>query len=155
MMRPFDVHGAVCVGSRGLAGHLHELLETCGASAELEWDRLPLFDRVWQRCWEGCRPARTRKNVAWVKQFVELEGLEADAEWASRFELRKGQSALEAEADARMAVLCDPQTSGGMIVVIRNDQADAFEAAFEESIGRPPARIGVVASGEPGEIHVR
>ena len=134
VMRSFSVHGAVCVGSQGLAGHLHRLLVTCGASAALQWNCIPLFDRAWQRCCEGYRPARTKRNVAWARQFVELDDF---------------------EDDARMALLCDPQTSGGMIVAIPPDQAEAFSQAFEASLGRPPARIGEVVAGEPGRIIVQ
>lgn len=151
----FDVHGAICVGAQGLVGHLHALLETCGVSAVLRWDDITLFDRAWQRCWEGYRPARTAKTVAWAQQFVDLDDFEPDVEWAAQFELPEGTSAREAEADARMALLCDPQTSGGMIVAIPPDQADAFAQAFEAALNRPPARIGEVTAGNPGCILVR
>lgn len=154
VMREFDVHGAVCVGVQGLVGHLHTLLESCGVSAVLHWSQLPLFERVWQRCWEGCRPARTKENAKWARQFVDLGDFEVDEEWASQFKLRKGQTASDAEADARMAILCDPQTSGGMVVAIPGDKADAFAQVFEASLGRPPARIGEVVAGEPGTIRV-
>jgi len=154
VMRKFGVHGAVCVGSEGLAGHLHKLLETCGASAVVQWDALPLFDRAWQRCCEGHRPARTAKNVAWARQFIELGDFEADSDWGSRYEVPKRMTVSEADADARLAILCDPQTSGGMIVAIPADQADAFAEAFEASLGRSPARIGDVVAGDAGAIRV-
>lgn len=155
VMSAFNVHGAVCVSAQGLVGHLHALLETCGVSAELRWDEITLFDRAWQRCWEGHRPARTEETVAWARQFVDLNGFEPDVEWAARFELPEGVSLCEAEADARMALLCDPQTSGGMIVAIASDQADVFAQAFEASLGRMPSRIGEVTAGNPGHILVQ
>ena len=154
VMSAFDVHGAACIAAKGLVGHVHLLLETSGVSAVLHWDQLPLFDRVWQRCWERCRPARTKENVKWAKQFVDLGEFEVDESWASQFTLRKGQTASDADVDARMAILCDPQTSGGMVVAIPADQADAFAQAFEAALGRPPARIGEVVAGEPGAIRV-
>lgn len=154
VMHEFNVHGAVCVGAQGLVGHLHTLLETCDVSAVLQWSKLPLFDRAWQRCCEGCHPKRTAQNVAWAKQFVELGDFEPDADWRTRYKLKEGLTASEAEADARMAILCDPQTSGGMVIAIPVDQADAFARAFEASLGRPPARIGEVTDGEPGTISV-
>ena len=46
----------------------------------------------------------------------------------------------------------DPQTSGGLVVALPADQADAFAAAFEGLSGRAPSRIGRVTSGNPGSI---
>ena len=46
------------------------------------------------------------------------------------------------EFDNRMAVICDPQTSGGLLVALPADAATAFEKAFEQETGRAPARIG-------------
>ena len=51
--------------------------------------------------------------------------------------------------DDRMAILCDPQTSGGLLVALAPEAAPAFVVRFEELTGRAPARIGALtAAGE-------
>ena len=52
------------------------------------------------------------------------------------------------------AVLCDPQTSGGMLCAIPSEAAATFEEEFAARCGRTPAKIGRVIKGESGHIHV-
>ena len=59
------------------------------------------------------------------------------------------------EFENRMGVLCDPQTSGGLLVAVAPDEADAFARAFEAAAGRPPALIGHVRDGAAGEISMK
>ena len=54
-----------------------------------------------------------------------------------------------------MDVLCDPQTSGGLLVALPPDQAAAYEQSFEDRAGRKPARIGTIADGPSGIIFLR
>ena len=137
-MAGLDVHGAVRVAEQGLAGHLHMLLETCGAAAELHWDGLQLLPRVWEHCLDGCVSARTAEAVAWARGFIDMPPSGGDS----------------AEADARLTLVCDPQTSGGLVVALPADQADAFAAAFEKTAGRSPSRIGIVTEGQAGAIAI-
>ena len=138
-MAGLDVHGAVRVAQQGLAGHVHMLLEMCGAAAELHWGDLQLLPRVWDHCVAGCVSARAAEAVAWARRFVDASSFEDAPD----------------EADARMAVLCDPQTSGGLVVALPADQSDAFAAAFEGITGRSPSLIGRVTEGKAGSILLR
>ena len=52
------------------------------------------------------------------------------------------------------AVLCDPQTSGGMLCAIPSEAAATFEEEFAARCGRTPSKIGRVIEGESGHIHV-
>ena len=54
-----------------------------------------------------------------------------------------------------MGVLCDPQTSGGLLVAVAPDEADEFARAFEAAAGRAPALIGHVRDGAAGEISMK
>lgn len=56
------------------------------------------------------------------------------------------------EFDNRMGVICDPQTSGGILATIPPDQAEVFEREFEWRAGRAPWKIGRIVDGEAGTI---
>ena len=130
-------HAATDVTGFGLVGHLHEMLEASGAAAVLDWDALPLFDGVLDLSRDFCRPGKTFGLIEWAGAFTSLAGLD------------------DAELDARMGVLCDPQTSGGLLAAVPPDAAEAFAAAFREAAGRDPTLVGRVTEGAPGTITVR
>jgi selenide,water dikinase len=68
---------------------------------------------------------------------------------------RRNYQALEDEVDwgglpeAERLLLCDAQTSGGLLVALPPDRAGAFETAMA-SAAFPAARIGVVRDGAVG-----
>lgn len=130
-------HAATDVTGFGLAGHLHEMLEASGAAAALEWGALPLLDGTLELSRDFCRPGKTFDLVEWAGAFVSQEALD------------------DAELEARMGVLCDPQTSGGLLVAVPPDAVATFEEAFEKAAGRAPSLIGRVTDGAPGTIEVR
>lgn len=136
-MREVSVHAATDVTGFGLAGHLHEMLEASGCAAELVWDALPLFEGAYQYSCDFCRPAKTFGLIDWAREFVS-QGTLSDEEFENR-----------------MGVLCDPQTSGGLLVALAKSDAETFALAFERITGRAPARIGSVNAGPSGTITIR
>ncbi len=130
------VHAATDVTGFGVAGHLHEMMDASGTGALLDWDALPLFDGVRELARAYCRPARSFEIQEWAEAFVRQGDLD------------------DAEFDDRMGVLCDPQTSGGLLVSVPPEQASTFEAEFESRSGRRPARIGLVVTDEAGTIRL-
>lgn len=118
------VHAATDVTGFGLAGHLHEMLAASKIGAVLDWDALPLFEGAWNLSCAYCRPNRTFSIMDFAAPFVDQGTLD------------------EEEFDNRMAVICDPQTSGGLLVAIPPERTHDFEEAFQREAGRAPARIG-------------
>lgn len=117
----------------GLAGHLHEMLDASGCAAMVSWDRVPLLDRAMELSDAYCRPARTFSIEEFAEGFVRIE---------------------RADADAVSGVLCDPQTSGGILAAVPADRAAAFGREFRGRTGRDPWRIGAVVEGPAGHIAV-
>lgn len=134
--KDLNAHGAIGVFGYGLVGHLHKLLETCKASARIRWDEIELFDGIMDLCENDVFPERTIDNMKWAKQFVDDR-----AENAS-------------ESNNRLNVLCDPQTSGGLIMAVAPEDADAYADAFEALTGRKPAQIGEVVKGDIGLVEI-
>lgn len=127
-------HAATDVTGFGLAGHLHELLLASGCCATLRFGSLPLFEGVEDLARAYCRPNRAFAIMDEAIGYV-------------------SQGALgDEEFDNRLAIVCDPQTSGGLLAAIAPEAVDDFERSFEALVGRPPARIGTVAEGLPGTI---
>ena len=129
-LRAALAHAATDVTGFGLAGHLHEMLDASGVGAVLNWDALPLFDGVYGLSCDYCRPGKSFDIAAWARPFVARGRLD------------------DTTYDNRMGVLCDPQTSGGLLAAIDPDQTDVFEEAFQKEAGRKPSRIGTVVAGE-------
>ena len=140
VMADFDVHGAIRVAEQGLAGEVHDLMELCGCAAEVQWSQIQLHDRVWEHCLAGCVPSRGAETAGWAYGFIEMGDGFVDG---------------EVEEEARMCILCDPQTSGGLLIALPEDEADAFTTAFEKAAGHPAFRIGRVVEGDPGSILVQ
>lgn len=128
------VHAATDVTGFGLAGHLHEMLEASACSAVINFAALPLFKQVWQLSCDYCRPGRTFSIIDDLEEFICQGNLDED------------------EFDNRLGVICDPQTSGGILAAIPESQAAVFEREFEQQAGRKPARIGTITDGNDGHI---
>lgn len=128
-------HAMTDVTGFGLAGHLHEMLEASGCSVELSWEALPAFGQARQLVAEYCRPNRTFSIMDFAAPFVE-QGSLGDEDF-----------------DNRMGLLCDPQTSGGMLVAVAPENAALFETEFKARAQRDPWRIGTFVEGP--ECHIR
>ena len=136
-MSETGVRAATDVTGFGLLGHLHEMVEASGCAAELDYAEVPLFDGVEEYASSGCWPGRTKDIIAWADPFVGDDRSDEDAH------------------RNRMLVLCDPQTSGGMLVAVSLEKAELFSRRFEQLSGRSAARIGRVVAGESGHVSIK
>ena len=94
----------------GLLGHLCEVCEGSGLSAEIEVDKIPMFDFLDQYIRQKSMPGGTVRN------------------WESY------GSKVGTVTEDQKAVLADPQTSGGLLVSVDKTHAILFEQ-FAESKG--------------------
>jgi len=78
----------------GLLGHLLEMCEGSGVHAQIDFAALPLLESVDHYLAQGCTPGGTERNFASYGH--------------------KAQALSERER----ALLCDPQTSGGLLVAV-------------------------------------
>ena len=123
-----DVHACTDVTGFGLAGHLHEMLEASGCAARLDWEALPLFDGVYELSVRLLPPRQDVRHRRLGKRVRGTGGID------------------DFEFDDRMGVLCDPQTSGGLLVAIPPENASRFEAECERRQGRKPSQYRGVRS---------
>ena len=128
-------HGATAstdVTGFGLAGHAWNLARNSRVRLEIELAALPvhaLFDELVR---QGVSTGCTGLNRQHVEAHLETQGDLSPEEFERLF---------------------DPQTSGGLLVALPADRADAYLAALVAS-GHRPAAIGSVEEGPPA-IRVR
>lgn len=117
----------------GLLGHLHELAHGSGVAAEISAGAVPLLPGARALAEAGIVPGGTRRNLDYFGRWVEFD----DA----------------VDATGRL-LLADAQTSGGLLIAIAADRADALCAGLAER-GVQAAAIGHLVAGEAGHIAVR
>lgn len=132
-----QAHAATDVTGFGLAGHLHEMLEASGCAATIDIDSVPAFANVRGHIHAYCRPNRTFTLMDAAQSYVR-------------------QGAYDDETfDDHLALLCDPQTSGGMLVAIAPERCGLFEGEFARLSGRAPYRIGCIVNAQSGTVSLR
>jgi selenide,water dikinase len=93
----------------GLLGHLIEICEGSNLSANIEFKQVPIFDCINWYIEKKCFPGGTQRNFDSYGYKVER--------------LTPGQK----------SVLCDPQTSGGLLVAVKPQAVEEVEALFSSN----------------------
>ena len=111
----------------GLMGHLLEMCEGSNTSAILDFDSIPTFDTEALKDYhqKGCVPGGARRNYVSYGENLDIpEGFTRD-------------------------LLCDPQTSGGLLVSVEESSINQVIEVFD-SFGLPSKVIGeIVEKREP------
>jgi selenide,water dikinase len=109
----FDVHGCTDVTGFGLIGHAREMAVASGVTIEIDPRAVRFLPGAVDYAREGALPAGLKNN----REFASLA-----VEGASEFD----------------DLLYDPQTSGGLLISLREADAGALERAFPQAyrIGR-------------------
>lgn len=124
------VHACTDVTGFGLAGHAHEMAAGSDCDVLLDFAAVPLIDGALALARQGVCPGKTRDVTAWAQGFADMAGY-----------------AGPEDADTLWRVLCDPQTSGGLLVAVDASDADAFVGDLEAAGAPCAARIGTFAQG--------
>ena len=123
------VHALTDVTGFGLAGHTLELARGATLRAHIDWARVPLLPGVRELAARGLVTGASGRN------------------WAAH----RDQVTLPAGcSDIDIALLNDPQTSGGLLVSCRPDAVDQVLGIFREQGFAQAAEIGEVSSGPAG-----
>ncbi|MEI6798827.1 MAG: selenide, water dikinase SelD [Pseudomonadota bacterium] len=120
-------HAMTDVTGFGLAGHLIEMMEASGTSAQLWLGHVPLMTGAEALAERGEHSSLAPANRAALLGRIRGEGL----------------------ASPRGALLFDPQTCGGLLAAVPWDQADGVLAALQAAGDAQAAVIGRVMDGVP------
>lgn len=125
VMRKYGVTGATDITGFGLLGHAVSMADASGVTFRLSAAALPALAGAMELIGEGCIPGAAFRNLEHVRERVEFD----------------------CGADSRMLAL-DAQTSGGLLMAVDADKADAVLADLLASGEHPQAAV-------VGEVMVR
>ena len=109
----------------GLAGHLIEICDGSHVAAELEFDAIPTLPHVYEYLQQGCSPGGASRNF---DSYGHKLGM---------------------LTDIQQQILCDPQTSGGLLVAVKPESENDFlKVIAREKYNLQPVGKLVDASGE-------
>jgi len=97
----------------GLFGHLIEMAEGSGLSAEIYYDKIPVADGVKEYISQRIFPDATTRN--W-------------SSYSDKIKFEKGVNVMEA-----FTLLPDPQTNGGLLISVKENAKDELIGLFKKS----------------------
>ncbi len=104
-------------------------LASAGVDAEINYDALPVMAPVKDYIAQGSMPGGTGRNFeSYGEKLSEM-------------------------TDEQRAIICDPQTSGGLLIAVRPDQAAEVEAILAEE-GLQNECIGELVSATGSAVRV-
>lgn len=133
VMLSFPVSTATDITGFGLLGHLHEITSASGVDAEIISGSVPLIPGAEQLATGGIIPGGTLNNLEYSDNFVQWD---------------------DNVGYVKKVILCDAQTSGGLLICIPDRYISDFTKRLYE-IGIDAVIIGKLLSQGPGNIHVR
>ena len=127
------VHAVTDVTGFGRLGHLLELCRGASLGAELTFEQVPVFRGARALAQEGIGTGAAKRN--WASYGHEVDMADDAPDW-------------------QRGVLCDPQTSGGLLVACSAESAPAVLNLLAERRFDHASVIGAFTDAEP-RIHVR
>lgn len=125
-------HALTDVTGFGLLGHLRNIVAASKVAAQVAFDRVPILPAAREYVHAGVAPGGTHANHRFLADWVNYAG-----------DITKEEQLL----------LCDAQTSGGLLAAVAADSAASLVAALQ-SRGVTGTIIGRIESTPPGKILV-
>lgn len=130
----FDVPASTDVSGYGLLGHLKEMLGAGGASAEVSIAAVPVLAGARRLVSHGFAPDGSRRNLAAARPSLEV---------------------APGVAEADLLLAADAQTSGGLLLAVRESQAEALVSALRAAGDAPAAVVGRFTKADAGSPAIR
>jgi len=133
IMSRFDVHACTDVTGFGLIGHIAEMVCGSNMSVRIFSEQIPVIPEALKFAAMGLIPAGAYKNREFRESMIDF-----------------GETVGRSLGD----VLFDPQTSGGLLISVGSDQAEALVKALLDAGISDTAEIGEVLEGPEERIWV-
>ncbi len=133
VMKDFDVSACTDVTGFGLAGHLREMVLNTQTGVTLYSQSVPVLEEAREFATAGIVPGGTENNLDYVKKEVI---------WPENL------------SQTERLILCDAQTSGGLLIAVAKEEAEEMMEQLQKA-GVETAVIGRFTSANPGRIEVK
>jgi len=132
LMEPFDIHAATDVTGFALAGHALQMAQASGKTFLIDMNRVPAIHGALESISNGVLNKAHRTNQLYAQDYVSYQNCSQSQIWLS----------------------VDPQTSGGLLLAIPSEQA---EAAVTRLKTRFPftATVGKVVAARDRSVEFR
>jgi selenide, water dikinase len=132
-MATVDAHACTDITGFGLLGHLRNVARGSGCAATVRLSAIPVVDAAWTYVRAGIAPGGTHANWRFLNDSVTYDdGVDKPSQ----------------------LVVCDAQTSGGLLIAVAPGDADKLVAALRAR-GTPCAAIvGALEAGPSGALRV-
>jgi len=121
-LEEIEIHACTDITGFGIIGHGKELAEGSGVSVEFFSEQIPVIDGAEDLAKMGIIPGGMYTNRKYMEHAVENH----------------------CENEAMLDIMYDPQTSGGLLISIPEEQRDKALAALEKMGKTPFAEVGRV-----------
>jgi selenide,water dikinase len=128
------VHACTDITGFGLLGHAAEMIEDAPVGMVIDAGSVPLLLDARRYCEMGLLPAGLYRNRDFRAPMVDVD---------------------RALPEYLIDLLCDPQTSGGLLIALESEEADPLLARLHAAGISAAAIIGEVTGRAPGRIAVR
>ena len=132
-MLEVGVHACTDITGFGLLGHLRNVVVASQVGARVRFDSVPMLEAARVYVAEGIAPGGTHANWRFLNDCVTYA-----------LGLTKEEQLL----------LADAQTSGGLLIAVPAERADALLRALEKRGTPAAAVVGEITDGPPGRIEV-
>lgn len=126
-------HALTDVTGFGLLGHLRNVVAASNVSARVYVDRVPVLPAAWEYVRAGISPGGTHANHRFLSDWVDY---------------------ANGVTKEDQLVLCDAQTSGGLLASVAPEQAESLCASLRANGVQHAAMIGTIESETPPRIYV-
>lgn len=130
-MMEVGVNSATDITGFGLMGHLKSMVRGSKVTAQVHLSRVPVLPGAWELLDQGVAPGGTHRNLQSVSDVVQ---------WSPDLGQRE------------QLLLCDAQTSGGLLISVAAEKKGALLAALEANGLNDMAEIGRVIEESSGQI---
>ena len=128
--RRYTVHAATDVTGFSFLGHLHEMLDG-KLNCHIDASKVPVIEEAHRHADEFLLTAAGQRNRNHTGPFVEFRNIPFSME----------------------EILFDPQTSGGLLVAVKDEQAEALEAELQNA-GLPAKIVGTLLEKNANEAEI-
>mgnify|MGYP005772222333 FL=1 len=126
----YEIHACTDVTGFGFLGHLHEMMDG-RLSCRIDASQIPVIDSALDYADEFLLTAGGQRNRNHAEPFVKFDNV----------------------SFAMEEVLFDPQTSGGLLMAVKAEQAEELQAELQAA-GLPARLVGEIVEKNETEIYI-